>query len=133
MKDLYDLLIVGHDNMGTLVPLGDPDAKEWMTHLAAKWASAKYFQLQPKAGVGMPTVRINLDGRLITPVYYRRVQKKINHKTGQTLATRVFYTVGWVNGDVAVLSYIGPFGNVCTEQVAREDLPEYYQCKKQEA
>ncbi len=133
MKDLYDLLIVGHDNMGTLVPLGDPDAKEWMTHLATKWVSAKYFQIQPKKGVHMPIVRIDLPEGLTYPVYYIRTQKKINKATRETLDTRRFYTVGWIDGDMAVLTSVGPFGNVATFQVAVSDLPEYYRLKMQEA
>lgn len=132
MPNTYDLLIVSHDNMGTLVPLGDPDAKDWMKHLAKKWANAKYFQLQPKAGVKMPIVRVNVPDRLVTPVYYIRTQKKFNAKTGDILATRVFYNVGWVDGDVAILTSVGPFGNICTEQMTREDLPEQYHVEKQE-
>lgn len=127
----YNLLIVSHDDKGMLVPLGDPDAKDWLTHLAEGWANAKYFQLQPKQpGPGsLPVIRIDVPDRLVSPVYYIRTQKKINAGTGDTIEYRQFFNVGWVDGDVAVITTVGPFGNICTQQILREELPEFYQLK----
>lgn len=139
MTQVYDLLIVGHDDKGILVPLGEPEAQDWLTRLAGKWANAKYFQIQPKqGGPPMPIVRVNVGGHLREPVYFIRTQQKINAATNEVLATRRFYNVGWIDGDVVVLTTVGPYGNICTEQLCREDLPEHYQLEhhqleKQEA
>ncbi len=131
----YDLLIVSYEDKGMLVSLGDPDAKDWMTHLAEGWHNAKYFQLQPKhPGPGqLPIVRINVPESLVYPVYFIRTQKRINLKEGETLTYRQFFNVGWLDGDVAIITTIGPFGNVSTAQVAVADLPKHYQLKAQEA
>ncbi len=129
----YNLLIVGHDDKGILVPLGDPDAKDWMTHLEEGWLSAKYFQLQPKQPGQLPVIRIDMPEHLVYPVYYVRTQKRINIRQGETTYYRQFFNVGWIDDDVAVLTTVGPSGNIRTAQVAIEDLPEYYRLKVQEA
>ena len=131
----YDLLIVSYEDKGMLVPLGDPDAKDWMKHLAEGWQNAKYFQLQPKhAGPGqLPIIRIDLPEHCVHPVYYVRTQKRISHPKGETTFYRQFFNVGWIYRDFAIITTIGPFGNVCTKQLGIEELPEYYRLKAQEA